>query len=404
VTGSSGLPAGGGGRSGTTVWVASLGAAVVVSGIQGIAPAIPAFQEQFGLGAAAVSWVTSGYLLPSVFSAFLAGMLADRIGLRPVFAGSLAIFGLAAVVPLVEPSYALFMSVRALQGAAFGAVMSLSVGVIGSVASSGQMAARAQSRRSIAIAMGEALLPALGGLLLVFGWFAPFAMGLLALPLALASWLVLPPLPPGSREPRMGTGKALRNAPAIVEVQALGALRFITKYAVFTYYPVLAVHDVGMSPAAVGITLGASAVLTAGAAAMAEKFAHRWSASQLVTGSLALTGVSLAGFAATDLQVVVIAAVLLFGLQDGIFGVAHNVVVTEMAPGGAQSAYIGLTGTVRNAGKVTAPLAFGVVTLVASVSTGFLGLAATSLVSIVLSSRVGRTQAAMSATGGPRLE
>jgi MFS family permease len=404
MTGSSALPARGGGRPGATVWVASLGAAVVVSGIQGIAPAIPALQEEFGLGAAAVSLVTSGYLLPSVFSAFLAGMLADRIGLRPVFAGSLALFGLAAGVPLVEPSYGLFMSVRALQGAAFGAVMSLSVGVIGSVAVSGPIAARAQSRRAIAIAMGEALMPALGGLLLVFGWFAPFAMGLLALPLALASWLVLPPLPRGPRGPRVDTGKALRNAPAIVEIQALGALRFITKYAVFTYYPVLAVHDVGMSPAAVGITLGASAVLTAGAAAMAEKFAHRWSASQLVTGSLALTGVSLAGFAATDLPAVVIAAVLLFGFQDGMFSVAHNVVVTEMAPEGAQSAYVGLTGTVRNAGKVAAPLAFGAVTLIASVSTGFLGLAVTSLVSIALSTRVGRAQTAMRTTEGPRLE
>jgi MFS family permease len=403
MAGSSARPTGGGRRPAATVWVASVGAAVVVSGIQGIAPAIPALQEEFGLGAAAVSWVTSGYLLPSVFSAFLAGMLADRIGLRPVFSGSLALFGLAAVVPLLEPSYGLFMSVRALQGAAFGAVMSLSVGVLGSVAVSGPMAARAQSRRSIAIAMGEALMPALGGLLLVFGWFAPFAMGLLALPLALASWLVLPPLPHGPRGPRVGTAKALRNAPAIVEIQALGALRFIMKYAVFTYYPVLAVHDVGMSPAAVGITLGASAVLTAGAAAMTEKFAHRWSAPQLVTGSLMLTGVSLAGFAATELPAVVIAAVLLFGLQDGIFGVAHNVVVTEMAPGGAQSAYVGLTGTVRNAGKVTAPLAFGAVTLVASVSTGFLGLAATSLVSIALSTRVGRTQTAMRTTGGPRV-
>lgn len=404
MSGAAAPPVRAGGRPGATIWVASLGAAVVVAGIQGIAPAIPAVQEQFGLGAAEVSWITSGYLLPSVFSAFLAGMLADRIGLRPVFAGSLALFGLAAAVPLVEHSYGLLLSARALQGAAFGAVMSLSVGVIGNVAASGPVAARAQGRRAIAIAMGEALLPALGGLLLVFGWFAPFAMGVIALPLAVASWFVLPPLPSGTRGPRAGTGKALRNAPAIAEVQTLGALRFVFKFAVLTYYPLLAVNDVGMSPAAVGLALGASAVLTAAAAAMTEKFAHRWSAAQLMTGCLLLTGVSLAGFAATDLPVVVMAALLVFGLQDGIFAVAHNVVVTEMAPEGAQSAYVGLTGTVRNVGKVAAPLAFGAVTLVASVSAGFLGLAATSLASIALSTRVRRRQSAMSIPAGPRPE
>ena len=52
-------------------------------------------------------------------------------------------------------------------------------------------------------------------------------------------------------------------------------------------------------------------------------------------------------------------ALLLFGIQDGVYGVAHNVLVTELAPAEARASYIGVTGTVRNIGKFTAPMIFG---------------------------------------------
>lgn len=385
---------------GAVVMVASLGAAVMMSGIQGIAPAIPAIQEEFGLSTAELSLITSVYLLPSIFSAFAAGMLAGRIGMRPVFSGCLALFGLGSALLLAEHSYTTLMSVRLVQGAAFGAVMSLSVGVIGSVASAGPAAARAQSRRSIAIAMGEAVLPVAGGLLLALSWFAPFALGLLSLPLAAASWLILPPLEHTARRGADASGGGLLSAPAIVEVQALGALRFIFKFAVLTYYPVLAVNEVGMSPALVGTALGASAVLTAVAAAGTEKLAGRWSSAQLVRGCLVLIALSLVGMGATGQAAVATAALLLFGLQDGVFAVAHNVMVTEMAPPGARSTYIGLTGTVRNVGKVAAPLAFGAATLVVSVSASFLLLGAAGLLSIPVTRRVGRAQNASAAPRG----
>lgn len=380
--------------------LASLGAAVMMSGIQGIAPALPAIQEEFGLSTAEVSLITSVYLLPSIFSAFPAGMLADRIGMRPVFSGSLALFGVGSALLLADHSYATLMSVRLMQGAAFGAVMSLSISVIGSVASAGPAAARAQGRRSIAIAIGEAVLPAAAGLLLALSWFAPFALGLLSLPLAAASWLVLPPLERTTRQQTPAAGGRLLSAPALVEVQALGALRFIFKFAVLTYYPVLAVNEIGASPALVGAALGASAVLTAAAAAGTEKLAGRWSSAQLLAGCLVLIAVSLAGMGATRQAAVAIAALLLFGLQDGVFAVAHNVMVTEMAPPGARSTYVGLTGTVRNIGKVAAPLAFGGATLIVSVSASFLWLGAAGLLSIPVTRRVGKAQKASAAPPG----
>ena len=377
--------------------LASLGAAVSMAGVQGIAPAIPAVQSHFALSDAEVGLITAIYLFPGIFSAFGAGLLADRIGLRAVFSGSLLLFGACALVMLLEPSYPVFMAVRLVQGAAFGAIMSLSVAVIAGISPAGPPAARAQGRRAATIAMGEAVLPALGGVLLAVSWVAPFTLGLLAVPLAVASWSLLPR---GDRRRPGGAatrGRNVRDAQALLEVQALGAVRFVFKFGVLTYWPLLAVAEGGLSAAGVGFALGASALLTAGAAAFTEKLAHRWSSAQLTGGCLAVITVSFVALGVTPSAAVLVGAVLVFGLQDGVFAVAHNVLVSETAPAGARSTYIGLTGTVRNVGKFAAPLLLGAATLVATLPLSFLALAAASSLCIPVSRRVYRIQSALRA-------
>lgn len=377
-------------RPAAVIGIACVGAAVATTGIQGITPAIPAIQEQFALSTAQVGLITSGYLLPSIFSAFLAGMLADRIGLRPVFAASLLVFGLPVPVLFLWQSFEALMAVRFVQGAAFGAVMALSVSIIGGVAPTGAAAARGQSRRIITMTVAEAVFPIAGGLLLVLGWLAPFAVQIVAIPAAVAAWVLLPPL----RRASGGTAKArtrdVFGAPSIVGVQVLGALRFIFKFSVLTYYPLVAA-DAGLSGIAIGFVMGASGLIAAVTAAFTERLARRWSSAKQIGGSLGVAALSVAVMAVAVDPVLAVVAIVLFGLQDGVYGVAHNVLVTELSPPGARSAYVGVTGTVRNVGKFIAPLSFGAVTLVLTVSQAFLVLVGVGAVSLLVARSVDDT-------------
>ena len=377
-------------RPAAVIGIACVGAAVATTGIQGITPAIPAIQEQFVLSTAQVGLITSGYLLPSIFSAFLAGMLADRIGLRPVFAASLLVFGLPVPVLFLWQSFEALMAVRFVQGAAFGAVMALSVSIIGGVAPTGAAAARGQSRRIITMTVAEAVFPIAGGLLLVLGWLAPFAVQIVAIPAAVAAWVLLPPL----RRASGGTAKArtrdVFGAPSIVGVQVLGALRFIFKFSVLTYYPLVAA-DAGLSGIAIGFVMGASGLIAAVTAAFTERLARRWSSAKQIGGSLGVAALSVAVMAVAVDPVLAVVAIVLFGLQDGVYGVAHNVLVTELSPPGARSAYVGVTGTVRNVGKFIAPLSFGAVTLVLTVSQAFLVLVGVGAVSLLVARSVDDT-------------
>ncbi|MDT7650145.1 MAG: transporter, family, multidrug resistance protein [Pseudonocardiales bacterium] len=377
-------------RPAAVIGIACVGAAVATTGIQGITPAIPAIQEQFALSTAQVGLITSGYLLPSIFSAFLAGMLADRIGLRPVFAASLLVFGLPVPVLFLWQSFEALMAVRFVQGAAFGAVMALSVSIIGGVAPTGAAAARGQSRRIITMTVAEAVFPIAGGLLLVLGWLAPFAVQIVAIPAAVAAWVLLPPL----RRASGGTAKArtrdVFDAPSIVGVQVLGALRFIFKFSVLTYYPLVAA-DAGLSGIAIGFVMGASGLIAAVTAAFTERLARRWSSAKQIGGSLGVAALSVAVMAVAVDPMLAVVAIVLFGLQDGVYGVAHNVLVTELSPPGARSAYVGVTGTVRNVGKFIAPLSFGAVTLVLTVSQAFLVLVGVGAVSLLVARSVDDT-------------
>lgn len=58
-----------------------------------------------------------------------------------------------------------------------------------------------------------------------------------------------------------------------------------------------------------------------------------------------------------------------------MYAVAHNVLITEAAPVGARAAFVSMTGTVRNVGKLVAPLAFGAISLVLPLATTFLAVA-----------------------------
>lgn len=385
------------GRRRRVVLVACVGTAIAVAGVQGIAPALPAMQAHHGLTTAQVSLLTSLYLLPSVGSAFGSGVLADRVGPRPVFAGALAVFGLCGLaVVVLSPALGPLLALRAAQGAAFGAILALSIVVIGAVAPTGPEAARAQGRRTVSMAVAEATLPPVAGLLVAVSWSTPFALQALALPVAVWAWRVVPAgLQQGRR--RGGAGlRAVLAEPAVGAVQVLGTVRFLAKFAILTYVPVLAVGTLGMSSAEIGLWLGVSAALGAFAAWRTEPLARRWSSATLVAAGLVAMTVALLAMGAGGVLAVaplLVAGLLLHGVQDGVDGVSHNVLVFELAPPAARGAYVGLAATTRNLGKFAAPLVLGGLTLVVPVAQGFLVMAALGGVAAPAARRVARARA-----------
>lgn len=380
------------GRAGIVIAIAAVGAGISTTGIQGIAPAFPAIQQEFGLNVGQVALVSSVYLFPSIFSAFLGGTLADRFGIRKVFTFALFIFGLGGLALLFVHSFPVLLGIRFFQGAAFGTILAVSMSLIGSVAPSGPAAARGQGQRVVALSVAEAVFPVVTGLLLAISWFAPFAINVLALPVAVASWFFLPNGRHVRDKKAPSMLRSVITTRGFVSLQLLGVLRFVLKFAVVTYFPILAENELGMSPVLVGITLGVSAALTAISAWLSERFVRRWPAARLIAACVVLGSVSVAVVGLVPNVAIVFVAMMVFGFQDGVTSVGQNVLVVEMAPKASRSTFSGATVTLRNVGKFGAPIVFAGAALLLPIGASFVALAGVGGIALFAALRVDRIQ------------
>ena len=81
-----------------------------------VAPAIPAFARQFGVGVAAAAGVISAFALMRVAFALPAGRLVDRFGSRRVMAIGIAVVAVSSVLAGFSRSFAELLALRGVGG------------------------------------------------------------------------------------------------------------------------------------------------------------------------------------------------------------------------------------------------------------------------------------------------
>lgn len=155
--------------------------------------ALPTLARAFDAGLAQVQWVVLAYLLTTTSLIVGAGRLGDLVGRRRLLLAGLALFTAASLLGAWAPTLPLLIVARALQGVGAAALMALPMALVSELLPQTQ-AGRAMGLLGTMSAVGTALGPSLGGLLIeVCGWPAVFAvnlpLGLLAFALA---WRWLP--------------------------------------------------------------------------------------------------------------------------------------------------------------------------------------------------------------------
>ena len=368
----------------TQIWLAILASAAILTGIQLILPALPVMQRELGLSDSQISLVTSVYLFPSVLFAFPSGLLADRFGRRPVFIVSLSIFGLCGLALLFSPSFTIIVMIRVVQGSAFAAVHPLSITMIGDVRSGGDQV-RAQGLRYVALAISDAALPVIGGLVVGISWLLPFSLQVVALPLALAGW-VLMPKSSVSRQPAAGYWRPLFRIlkhKTSLALQLSGFLRFVFKFALMTYLPILLVSNRGLSPTFVGVALGGAALSATAMVAVSARLVRLVAPSRLMALSLVVIGTSFIAISMDKSASFVLPLCFAFGAADGLYGVLQNALITQTPPADLRAAFIAATASVRNFGKFSAPSILGLSVLVFSLEQSFIFLGLLALAALL---------------------
>jgi MFS family permease len=140
--------------------------------------ALPHIGADLHVGTAAVQWVALSYLLMLTGTLAAVGQLADRFGRKLLYTYGFAVFTVGSVLCGLAPDLGLLIAARLLQGFGAALLQANSVALIAATLPRRQLA-RGIGVQGAAQAIGLALGPVLGGLLLALGgWRLIFLVNL----------------------------------------------------------------------------------------------------------------------------------------------------------------------------------------------------------------------------------
>ncbi|MBE9603852.1 multidrug effflux MFS transporter [Acetobacteraceae bacterium H6797] len=244
---------------------AFIGALIIALGPMSLSlygPAMPTLAEYFQTTPAVLNLTITVYFLGYAFAQLLCGPLSDGYGRRPVALGFFALYTAGSVVALFATDITVLMIGRAMQGIGVAAGAAISRAFVRDQFQ-GASAARIMNLMGTMLAIGPALAPTIGGLILgLFGWHWIFLVmvvyGVVVLAvLGFATAETNPRADPALVQPVRivaNYGRLLREPefmrPALMLGLSVGGI-----YTLSPLLPFVMIGEVGLSPAAFGLAM-----------------------------------------------------------------------------------------------------------------------------------------------------
>lgn len=137
--------------------------------------ALPSIEEDLGASFTDLQWVVDAYTLPLAALVLTAGVLADRLGRRRVFAIGLGIFSVASLLAGLAPDPTALNLARALQGVGGAVMFAVSLALVAQEFPAGRERGMAMGIYGATIGVAVAIGPLVGGALTDWlGWESIF--------------------------------------------------------------------------------------------------------------------------------------------------------------------------------------------------------------------------------------
>ncbi|HKW93853.1 MAG TPA: MFS transporter [Methylomirabilota bacterium] len=326
------------------VLLAALGA-LLMSLDSAINIALPAMAAGFEVGAPAIRWVIICYVLTYALTAFAAGLLADRLGPRPVFATGLWLSALAFLGYALADSYAWVLLLRVAQGLGGGLVYGTAPALV-TLSLPREFHGRGLGTMGLGLGIGLGTGPLIGGLLLQsFGWSATFLFRApLFVAVAVLAHVGLGAVGDGAAAPRGVTLSDLFRLPVL----RAAAMAFLSNHAQFTVWllmPFFLVGPLGLSASLGGLVFALTPLGAALAAPLGGRATDRIGPYAPLVGGLVLEVAGLLAIARTTTETplpLIGAGMALVGLGVGLFQVPNLAQMMAAFPSAQQGVAGGL--------------------------------------------------------------
>lgn len=346
---------------------------MAVLGVSSITPAFPQIADELKLSPGAVGMLVAIFTLPGATLTPVIGVLGDRIGRKRVLIPSLFLFAIAGTACGFARDFEMLLWLRLLQGMGAAALGALNITIVGDLYS-GWKRATVMGYNASVLSVGTALYPAIGGALALIGWFYPFFLPVLALPVALlVLWRLKNPEP--SMDEKLST--YLRNTLISVRnPRALGLFLaslviFVVLYGAYlTYLPFLLRLSFDASPLLIGLVFSATSLATAVTSWRLGRLARRFSERNLVRLGFAFYAVAMIAIPLAPSVGLLLLPALLFGATNGISIPSILSMLTGLAPAEYRAAFMSVNAMTLRLGQTLGPVVAGLMLQVG----GFAGI------------------------------
>jgi MFS family permease len=360
---------------------------MAVLGVSSVTPAFPKIGRVLDLPSQAVGNLITAFTLPGVLLTPILGILADRHSRKRILIPSLMTFGLAGSACSLVRDFGLLLVLRFVQGIGAAALSVLYITLIGDLYS-GKRRTAAMGYNASVLSVGTATYPAIGGALATLGWYYPFALPILAIPIG---FLVLFALenPEPKKEQRLRrylrqAWTSIKHGQAIA-LFALTLLTFIVLYGAYlTYLPFLMENAFRASPFTIGITMSGMSLATALTSSQLGKLARLYSEKTLLQIACGFYALALLMIPLAPNPLVLWIPVILFGVAQGLSIPNLQTLLASLAPIEHRGAFMSVNGVVLRLGQTLGPPLMGVVSTVGGIASIFYTGAAIAAAMLVL--------------------
>ena len=299
---------------------------------------------------------------------------------------SLLLFGVAGGACALARDFELLLALRLLQGVGASALGAINVTLIGDLFS-GRERIEAMGYNSSILSAATASYPAIGGVLATAGWFYPFALPVLAVPVGI---LVLFSLHNPEPENRQSLGEYLYSVWKLLQDRRIiglflaSTVTFIILYGPhITYLPLLMSESFGASPVVTGAVVSSSWIVTALTSSQLGRITRSFSPQTLITASFALYVVAMLIVPHVPALPYLLVATFILGAAQGMNIPNIMTLLTEAALPENRGAFVSINGMVLRLGQTIGPLFMGFFAALLTISGAFYAAAALAAAMLV---------------------
>ncbi|NQS98108.1 MAG: MFS transporter [candidate division Zixibacteria bacterium] len=335
-----------------------------ILGVSSLTPAFPKIVREFNISPENIGLLITIFTFPGIFLTPVMGVFADRWGRKKILVPSLMLFGIAGFLCFFVRDFNLLLLLRFFQGVGAASLGSINVTIIGDLYS-GKERAAAMGYNASVLSIGTAAYPLIGGALATFGWYYPFILPLIGIPIGfLVLFTLKNPEPLNDQRLLEYLAQAWQSVKKrqVVGLFIACIISFIILFGTYlTYFPFLVGYVFGKSPFVIGIIMSCASLSTALTASQLGKLVKIYSERTLLKTAYLLYALSMLMVPFIHNVWLLLIPIMIFGVGNGINFPIIQTLLAGMAPINQRAAVMSLNGMVLRLGQTLGPILIGIV-------------------------------------------